>query len=104
MRQTSNLVSSAGVGRIGGGVGARLLAREHPAEETRLLLRGAQFHIVGRRVTGKHVIAAAGLGVVLLVATEEAPALGAVGVSVCRGGTEALLALVVAGVQDLEED
>lgn len=40
---------------------------------------------------------------VILVATPEGLA-ATVGVTVGRGGTETLLALVVAGEQDLEED
>lgn len=54
-------------------------------------------------MAGKHVVRAGGLRAIL-VAAPEAAALGAVGVAVGRGGAETALALVVAGVEDLEKD
>lgn len=56
-------------------------------------------------MTRKHVVCTGGFRGTL-VAAPEATALGAgaVGVTVCRGRTETLLALVVAGVEQLEEN
>jgi hypothetical protein len=55
------------------------------------------------RVCGKHVVSVNLLGG-SLVATPEASALGAVGVSVGGRRTEALLASVVTAEKELEED
>jgi hypothetical protein len=63
------------------------------------------FNFTRRRVGGQHIVRAGILGSVL-VATPEATALRAcsVGVVVGRRGAEALLTLVMAAKEELEED
>jgi hypothetical protein len=66
------------------------------------LLLSTQLDISRGGVAGQSIHATTGLGVVLLAAPPLTA--GAVGVVVGGGRAEALLALVVAGKEDLEED
>lgn len=71
------------------------------------MLLGISAHFdVGRgRVARKHIVCTGSIRGTL-VAAPEAAALGAgaVGVIVCRGRAETLLALVVAGVEELKKN
>jgi hypothetical protein len=68
-------------------------------------VHAAILNFTGSSVSGQHIISTGVLGR-MLVAAPKAAALRAcsVGVVVGRGGTEALLALVVAAEEVLEED
>lgn len=93
------ILGASGTGAVGrGGV---LVATE-PAEPGLLVLGlgTVQLDVTGGRVTGQSV--AASVKVVLVAREPVATAAG--GVAVGRGGTEALLALVVTGQEDLEKD
>lgn len=76
-----------------------------PRAKPSLLGLGLRAHldVIGGWVAGQDISAAdVGFGVILVAAPEGLAA--TVGVTVGRGGTETLLALVVAGEKDLEED
>lgn len=80
-----------------------LLAREEATNTTGLLRRGAHLDVLRGRMAREDVIRAGGFRVVL-VATPECLTAGAVGVAVGRRRSETLLTLVMASVEDLEED
>lgn len=82
----------------------RVLAAREEAIRARLFGVGTQLDVVGGWVAGEGIVDG-GVGVVLVATPEETTAAtGAVGVVVVGGGAETLLALVVTGVKDLEED
>lgn len=94
----SSAICSGGSGTVGSGVLV-------PAEAVPLLLvlrLGTHLDIVRGGVTRKGISGAGGFGVVLVAAPESTTA--TVGIVVGRRRTEALLALVVAGKQNLEEN
>lgn len=89
--------------RSSGGIGSVMLLLAPRAEPVLLgLLLSTQLDISRGGVAGQSIHATTGLGVVLLAAPPLTA--GAVGVVVGGGRAEALLALVVAGKEDLEED
>lgn len=70
-----------------------------------ILLGAVQLHITRRGMAREHIIRRVSLRVSLILATEPArPTTRAVGIAVRRRGTETLLALVVTGEEELEED